>query len=601
MKDSMIIERAGDVTFVHAPTSGQAVTVVDTLAHSADKGIHFFRRVIDNQNGGDEALVAAIHAVQGRSIPFSEGLRSLGLEDPDRLARLREATGVVIDPKVIGFLSGTSVYGRDVYEFYSENSERGERRRETGGMYPFFAAEIAGRFSLKFAIDRGKPPIVAFGAAFGARPDGQPIFTKGFLKRFLNRTLPDNGVPVQTVIDSLGQIQVDWFPKDDDEWEWFLTVVEGVERTLCRETGLSFADLVAASKGKWREFVARAVKAADNLSPPLGPDGEIDRSWKPSPEDIRQSFLEACSDAVGMVRRCRNQLLLPSAAFAAIDRNPLVSIDKVTEANLIAADMLFAGKSLVAIFETHRSYVYQAAHIDTSITGEEIQENKVTIAVAEDGWPPLCEYIVAPNGLHLVPLTDPRQLKDEGRGWGNGGYDSEGDINEDGTRGLNLCVGHYYVDGARRGEDHMISVREVQPDGSFKRKALARYHIRGDFEGIKQIEYKGYRNSSVSANSAEGEAIAWFEDAVERGEIPLNRNGVLEYTVGRRKIAETVEAYCDYEWSEDGPVERAVAGWKPYLKTPLDAMAFDEFLASEPVQSLAEVIAPAYGRYSLAI
>lgn len=45
-------------------------------------------------------------------------------------------------------------------------------------------------------------------------------------------------------------------------------------------------------------------------------------------------------------------------------------------------------------------------------------------AVAEDGWAPIANAMTAPNGLLILPLTDPRQLADEGRGWGMRGWRS---------------------------------------------------------------------------------------------------------------------------------------------------------------------------------
>src|SRR5690606_9208877 len=142
----------------------------------------------------------------------------------------------------------------------------------------------------------------------------------------------------------------------------------------------------------------------------------------------------------------------------------------------------------------------QGAQIETGATaGAETSCVEVEITVAEDGWPPLCNPVQAPNGVWIVPLTDPRELNDEGRA----APDSNG------VCGLNHCVGGYAY-ACRSGRSHILSLRAGGSHGPGI-KRLSTVEIMSVVPGEVDLNVRQHRGPSNRAPDRSATlALEWF-------------------------------------------------------------------------------------------
>ena len=204
-------------------------------------------------------------------------------------------------------------------------------------------------------------------------------------------------------------------------------------------------------------------------------------------------------------------------------------------------------------------------------------------AVAEDGWAPIAQAMTAPNGLFILPLTDPRMLADEGRGWGLRGEEST--LNADGSRGLNHCVATK-ESYCRQGTMHVLSIRRVNADGTFER--LSTPSILGVPQGstdIRPNEHRAFGNTNPSAEAAA--AWKWYKDGLSSGAIPINHDMIREVTVRERKRwSDDVARGALYDWRKDELLERAFSAWRPYLPKAMQSMPLADFLARPDIRDL---------------
>lgn len=483
-----------------------------------------------------------------------------------------------LDTEALNALRATSGFSRSDFAFYargdggSEREKRRTHRLQAAAAYPMLAAAMARNLSAKLAIDAAKPLTEALIGAFGRR-DQKAVFTKGSLRRLQGLDWPvPNGVTPEWLAEKLGALPPDWFPKTPEHWEAFLTIARGLGRTLPTMTGFSFPDLLAGCGGNWTDFRRRLAKAYTDTRPPENLDEEKRRDWLRNPVRPDESF-DALQNAVieleTMVETFARLVVLPAAATLGGDVKPYLGEAQRIASRQAAANLLFAGKNTAAMFEVSRHFATQLEHVLAAVAGEETAPS--FREVAADGWAPLCNAVVAPNGVSIVPLTDPRELKDEG---------------ED----LSHCVSGY-SEQCRRGH-HILSFRLVEPSGQFKRLSTIELGPVADGErSFRVCQHRGKRNGPPPALAAE--AWDWFKMAVADGRIALNYQGIRHYLVAQvAKWNDDVERACRYEWREEGAIERALRAFELYLPKGLRNLPLQQFVELPEIIAVGSEITP---------
>ena len=498
-----------------------------------------------------------------------------------------------MDMDALKALRATSGFSRSDFAFYApgeggaEREKRRVQRLQAATAYPMLASAMARNLRAKLAIDGAKPLVEALIDAFGRR-DEKPVFTKGILRRLQGLDWPvPNGVTPEWLAEKLGALSPDWFPKSPEDWEAFLTVARGLGRSLPMVTGVSFPELVAGAGGKWMDFRKRLAKAYTDTRPPENPDEEQRREWLRNPVVPDESFgalQNAVIELEHMIETFARLVVVPAAAGVGGDVKPFIGETQRTAARRAATQLLFSGKNAAAMFEISRHFATQLEHIQQVAAGEPPRPEFKQ--VAEDGWAPLCNAMLAPNGVSIVPLTDPRELEDEGRGLGGGST-----LNADGSHGLAHCVGGY-SESCRKHGHHIISFRLVEPNGSFKRlSTLELMPISQGDRSLKSKQHKGKRNTDPPAEAKD--AWAWFRQAVSDARVPLNYEGIRQYLIGLvSRWNDDVERIAGYKWREDGAVERALRAFDPYLGKGLRNLPAARFAELPEVEAVGYEITP---------
>lgn len=520
--------------------------------------------------------------------------------DDETMAEIRRAfmgamspIVAAMDAEALKALRASSGFSRSDFAFYArgEGGAERERRRvqrlQAAAAYPLLAASMARNLRAKLAIDSAKPLGEALIDAFGRR-DEKPIFTKGALRRLqgLDWQVP-NGVTAEWLVEKIGSLPPEWFPKSPEEWHAFLSVARGLGRTLPRISGVSFPELVAGCGGKWIDFRKRLAKAYTDTRPPENLDDEQRREWLRNPvlaDETSGALQNAVIDLENMIENFARLVVLPAAAKLGGDAKPFLGETHRAAARHAAARLLFSGKNAAAMFEVSRHFATQLEHVLELASGEPPRSEFKQ--VAEDGWAPLCNAILAPNGVTIMPLTDPRELADEGRGLGG-----TSTLNADGSHGLAHCVGGYSESCRKRGH-HILSFRMVNPDGTFKR--LSTIEILPVSQGdvaLKVNQHRGRRNGEPPADAKD--AWTWFHQGVLEGKVALNYEGVRQYLQGIvARWNDDVERMCGYEWREEGAVERALRAFDPYLGKGLRNLPAERFAELPEVAAVGDEITP---------
>lgn len=494
--------------------------------------------------------------------------------------------GERLDQEVLDCLSCVSEFKRSSYAFYANTGDLGIVRRQAAKAYPLLAGEISNKLTVKMAVDRKQPLQEVLMRAFGVNEVGDPRLTKPLLKRLTNRKLPDGGVPVQVIINALSELPADWFPKTDEDWSTFLDLTDTFFRRLAPEIGVTAADMANGAAGKWGEFARRIAKAYAWTQAPEELTEEEKRHWKPVIDTSRRTMSEVVENARDVVQAFRNLVILPLAANAGQGVPVFVGPEQLRHASDVAASILYGGQSLTGILELQRHWHTQAHNIEAA-AGADIP-TKPGKMVADDGWAPMCDVIIAPNGIEIHPLTDPREIKDEGAcGLNSPGPDSQG------IMGLGHCVGGYSAN-CRNGTSHILSFRRMLGGDQFERLSTAEFgKFAPDSTELRGVQHHGVRNGPAPAEAKA--AYDWFVASVRDGHIPLNHDGVMTYLAGRRKVAEEVEAYSGYDWKDREAVEAALQPWRNYMPKRIRGLDIEAIQAQPEFADLIQAIAPSFG------
>lgn len=512
-------------------------------------------------------------------------------------ARLKASIAPVfaaIDTEALRALRASSAFSRSDFAFYARGDgraasmERRQRRLQAAVAYPLLAASMARNLRAKLAIDGAKPLNDELIQAFGQTSTKEPVFSKALLRRLHGLDWPvPPGVSPEWLAERIGEIPADWFPKTPEEWESFLVVACVLGRTLPRRIGISFGDLVKGCGGKWVDFRRRMAKSCFDSRPPEDLDEAGRRAWLRSPAILDESFEalnNAAIDLSDMVDHFARLVVLPAAGLANPDNKPFLAETQRGAARHAAASLLFGGKNACAMFEISRHYHTQAEHVLAKATNHEpgVIEFK---QVAEDGWAPLCNQVQAPNGVWIVPLTDPRELADEGRGFSN-----TSSRNADGTDGLSHCVGGY-SSSCRDNGHHILSFRHIE-DGVIKR--LSTIELDAVIEGDRKFnvcQHRGRRNGKPPDVAAQ--AWEWFQDAVWHNGVAINYEGIRSYQVTQMKRRDDeIEMACGYKWKDEGAFENALRAFDEWLGKGLRQISASDFIALPEIARVSDEIMP---------
>ncbi len=208
-----------------------------------------------------------------------------------------------------------------------------------------------------------------------------------------------------------------WSPRGPAEWAAMLRSVPAVDHAL-RMPGPVVADLPALldAGGGWVACHAR-------LSGLAGDAG----------------LASALADTGEPCRRLARELLLPAVALSGAPPGPLAHMD----VTLVGAAVLHRGRSLAAMLDVSERWHRNLGRMD------ERRESLPSVPWRDDPWPAGLPD-ASREGLRIVVLRTRRELADEGRRGAN----------EDGSEGLDHCVGGYASD-CRSGRSRILSVRRA--------------------------------------------------------------------------------------------------------------------------------------------
>lgn len=544
-------------------------------------------------------LLAGFGLIPGRSIPPDGALAALvGPEaahgDPVSAGHMLDAAGFEgvrdrVDARALRALRAAERIDVSSFLFFAGEGPKADHRRQAADTYPLLAGAMSRLPTVKMRIDAGSSLADALEMAMGRREDGRPTLPKAALKRLQGVDWPADSMAPEHLAEALGSISPQNVPRTKDDFEAFAAVASTIGRML-PSVGLTFDVLAADSQGKWAEFRRRTAKAAMDRRPPQDLEGEALAQWRknpPPPDESATALRAACVDLEEMVDMFARTLVLPAAASAS-EEMPIVGEIQRRQAREVAAQILIGTKTAPGAFLATRAWHGTAMEMLAVIRGGDPELLERMQTVAEDGWAPIAEGMTAPNGLFILPLTDPRQLADEGRGWGLTGQHST--LNKDGSHGLNHCVATKEA-YCRQGTMHVLSIRKINADGSFQR--ISTPSIRGVQQGttdVRDNEHRGFGNSNPSAEA--NAAWKWYSDGLRNGAIPINHDMIREVTVRERKRwSDDVARGALYDWRKDDLLERAFKAWQPYLPKAMQSMPVADFLARPDIQDLSASLA----------
>ena len=476
-----------------------------------------------------------------------EGLDDLGI-DPDVLEAVRYA--------------GTDLTEKDL-QFYARDGDVGTVRRQAAASFPMLASLMARRARLRTAVDGCEKLQPHLALALSRDAKGAPSFGKGPLKK-LAKARCALTVPAETLGGALGEIPPDWIPATDEDWAAFQDVVAAFGPAS--DMGADIRTLAEGSKGRWGEWADRLVEAGERTEP-----------------DRRAALAGIVLDLTAVVRQFGHSVVLPMAVQTGDG-----SVDtKCTAANRarareIAYDLLFGGRSGMAVIETVRHATTQMVRLVSAHTGTEIadpeeeERNRLvqleTFTTPEGGWPMLTPPVVSPNGVEFVPLQHKRELVAEGNA-------------------MNHCVGRYSFDqSCLKGQSHIYSLRDANTG-----ERLSTIELSGlDPETGRVRTKQHYKKNDKTPERASLDAETWFLQAIADRSIPVNEESVAEFVSSSRIRATKAAFWSGYDPSDPEGLANSVSGWTDYLPRAMRGKEWTEFVDPR-IRALADDVAPGRG------
>lgn len=440
--------------------------------------------------------------------------------------------------------------------FYVGDGERAERRRQAAASYPLLADLLASGLATKMAIDRGRPLADAAAQALSGLA-GRPV-SKAVLKRVAAADRLPAGCSIETVSRFMTCVPPDWIHAEGEEWEAFCRIAHALLDDLGAPDGAVPA-LVSGCSGRWREFAAR-----------------ICRKSGVEADDPGEGARRVMFTAAEMIRCFAEVAILPMAAHAGDAGEVSVTPEMVRVAARVAFDALAAGRNAADLGEIQRRW-HQERHEVLAVTGA---AERAKEGIEEGGWPGLTHPVMAPNGVWLVPLTNPEQL-----GW-------EGSPHRDpnGSVGLSHCVGGYDR-RAKSCECFIISLRTVSPDGSYTRLSTAELGpLPMDESRIKVRQNRARENGDPPPEAHD--ALSWYLGSIAAGEVKVNREQIAAFLDQIYVPDDGVERLCGYDWRDRDVLNSAVSPWAPFVSRTWRGQGLDALMDSPGVASITKMIPP---------
>jgi len=441
-------------------------------------------------------------------------------------------------------------FSSDDYAFFAAPEKTGEWRRQAAASYPLLATEFAApaAISLQAAIDEGTPlePLLA----------SRYAITKPVSKALRKIQWPSQGVPPSVVTGLLAACPPDWAPKNELEWRAFCDVAATVD-VVAGITQCDPAGLVAASKGKWCDFVNRMVDGLAIATPPEG-EHAVERGLREklladvrAGEPARRSVLLAAAEEAAMMSHLfGRQVIGPMVMHVATRQNGFDPIpfngNTYGAVESAAAKILFEGKGAIEIIAASQKFSFQTETLDqASVALREEMRRKDEIAAAKVGlselrtqldamcaelvdqwrgrnvdWLPLTPTMAAPNGLLVTPLTSFQMFYQESYGKDHG-------------TAMNICVGRgsytdHYQNICRKDGAHIVSIRRLDSGtdyekGTFTRLATIEFYPitnRSELREVRTRQRRGYSNGDIPEEA--DQALEWYMSGLRDGRIPVD-------------------------------------------------------------------------------
>lgn len=466
-----------------------------------------------------------------------------------------------LDSEALAVLAACPVKRTGALAFYSGADERAVRRRQAAASYPLLADILSASLSAKMAIDRSRPLADTVLQTLGGLVNHE--VTKPVLKRIAAaRSLPD-GCSLETVVRFMTLVPADWIPAAGGEWEAFCHAGHALLEDLdCGDDAVPA--LIKGCGGKWTEFCGRIVKKAGMA--------EGDELWGARRAMFNASEMIGCFADVGV---------LPMAAHASPSSTVTVTPEMMHAATKVSFAMLAAGRSASDLADLQRRWHQErAAILDGTRVMEMERVARVRGEIEEGGWPPLSSTVQAPNGLWLVPLTNPDELAREGAP----GPD------QNGVDGLSHCVGGY-ASRAKSCDCHIVSVRQIDEDGKYSRVTTAEFNaLRPDSDalGLKQNLARG----NASAPPESKDAVNWYMASVANGLIKLNRAQISAFLDNELVPDDGVERICGYDWRDRDMLNAGVGPWGPFVSTAFRNQGLDAIMDGKEIASVSALVSP---------
>ena len=445
------------------------------------------------------------------------------------------------------------------YEFYADPGDRGLYRRQAAHAYPVFADLFNSGLKTKMAIDRGQKladVLAPLLSDMAQMPVGNAL-----LKRFSKAPALPEGMRLAPVVTFASHVQPDWFPSTEEEWQAFYHVAYALMEDLSVPVQ-SIQSVLKGSGGKWCDLVQRSLSQAY-------PDPD-DPAFRTPNDHLRSSV----SGARDTMEAFTDLVVLPLVAHAQEADDVYLNASIRKGALAWAWDMLFEGRNLPDILDISRRFHQERAGMMEHLSEQWRREN-ARAQVKEGGWPGLTEPVQAPNGLWLVPLCTPDELKEEGQR-------------------MHHCVGGYHSSSKSMG-CHIVSVRTVRADGT------STSHSTCEFVGIKsavpeklsQRQHKAHHNRTPEAKYLD--AIDWYARAIEGGRIKTNWDVIRAFMEGEEVIVgDQVERACGYDWRDRGNLDLAVRPWGQFVTKAYRTKGLDALMDSQQAADIIAGMTPAF-------
>lgn len=542
------------------------------------------------------------------------------------------------------------------YIYYANtDSEKRKLRHQAAHSIPALANFIADKMSLRLTVDKMEPLQPALDNVVGKNNQDNSIISKSMMKRLNGRKLDFKEFESQAlnILAVLSELPPDWFPKDDQEWDSFLTIHTTIGQAIQGEDR-SYEKLYKASSGKWTEFKNNLALAWRDLRPPEGATkadmdyiekainlkvlGNLSKKHEfekirssakaiaesiPLPKNLSVTSLEkwinniyapennkktfeAMANAVNDISDgLSKRIVLPCVAYEANMKE--VSIDRKIEKNSqdIAKSMIFDGRSLSDGLETLRKIRSQYNGLTQSEIGSHTKEDiiiqdKESINISESVEKIMKEYMGWPgDNMEWTPFVDAFVAP-------NGVacipltnselLSYEGEF-------MNHCVGDYHVTHCKNDLERIFSLRMKNNADEIVTLATMAVNFNGNEYSKKPYVscVLGYSNSYAVSPACNAAVDIMKNKLAEIEHMGINaihallgkdKNSILEQKhLHVEDNKNRIEKDSGYDWKNKKNIFEAMSPWGPFISKPWRKKP-DMILESDPIQNLAKEINP---------